>query len=76
MLAILFSGLRQKILISSSVILLALVSIGLFVTPAYAITVGDFNVTLSDGSDPEEGVDYTWSDNDSQGATLSLPKIQ
>lgn len=72
MLAILFSGLRQKILISSSVILLALVSIGLFVTPAYAITVGDFNVTLSDGSDPEEGVDYTWSDNDSQGATLTI----
>lgn len=72
MLTIFFSDLRQKILISIAVILLALVSIGLFATPAYAITVGDFNVTLSDGSDPEEGVDYTWSDNDSQGATLTI----
>lgn len=72
MLTIFFSDLRQKILISIAVILLVLVSIGLFATPAYAITVGDFNVTLSDGSDPEEGVDYTWSDNDSQGATLTI----
>lgn len=72
MLTIFFSDLRQKILISIAVIFVALVSIGLFATPAYAITVGDFDVTLSDGSDPEEGVDYTWSDNDSQGATLTI----
>lgn len=68
----LVSNLHRKVLISSSIFLMASASLGFAATPALASTVGDFKVTLRDGGDPEEGVDYTWSDNDSQGATLTI----
>lgn len=40
--------------------------------PAYASTVGDFDLVLADGGDPQEGVDYTWTDDNTQGGVLSI----
>lgn len=40
--------------------------------PAYASTVGDFDLVLADGGDPQEGVDYTWTDDNTQGGVLAI----
>lgn len=40
--------------------------------PAYASTVGDFNLALADGGDPQEGVDCTWTDDNTQGGVLAI----
>lgn len=41
-------------------------------TPVYASTVGDFDLVFADGEDPQEWVDYTWTDDNTRGGVLAI----
>lgn len=72
MLSIRFSDLRARLLALGVAAFLGCASACFFAATAYASTVGDFDLALADGSDPQEGVDYTWTDDETQGGTLTI----